>query len=447
MATFYKKSNESFLDYKKRINDKISPSFCAAKWYNATIWLNEAKTASCHHPKNHHIPKEELINNPSALHNTKFKKERRKEMLEGVQTSECSYCWVVENKSKDLVSDRVYKTAIYTEQEISECKSKFGWESNVPLKTLEISFDSNCNYACSYCSPTYSTTWQKDINKNGFYNLSDDYDNNSKLKFGESEIEDIYLDSFWKWWESELQYSLKELRITGGEPTASKHFWKLIEWWKEKNPQIEFAVNTNLGQPDAIVNRLIEASHHFSNFHLYTSNESFGNHAEYIRDGLIWDVWVKNLDNFFKNGNCASISMMMTINSLSLFSLLKFMDLMMEFKSKYGRISPGCSLNILRFPSFQSVLVLPKNLRFKFANDIEKWVEENWNGGKNYFSEWEKNDMIRLSDYLREDDLKKFNIDDKVGWDNFTNFYSQYDTRRNKNLLLTFPELKKYLYN
>ena len=31
-----------------------------------------------------------------------------------------------------------------------------------------------------------------------------------------------YIEAFWKWWESDLQYSLNELRITGGEATVSK---------------------------------------------------------------------------------------------------------------------------------------------------------------------------------------------------------------------------------
>lgn len=442
MAHFHKKPTESFLEYKKRINDRISTSFCAAKWYNATIWLNEGKTASCHHPKQHHIPREELIDNPSALHNTSFKKERRKEMLEGTRPTECSYCWNVEDNSANDVSDRVYKTAIYTESEISKCKSEFGWNGNVPLKTLEISFDSNCNFACSYCSPTYSTTWQTDITKNGFYDISENHDNNSMMKFGEADIEDIYLDSFWKWWESELQYSLKELRITGGEPTASKHFWKLLDWWKVHNPNIDFAVNSNLGQPTAIVERLIDASYNVSNFNLYTSNESFGNHAEYIRDGLVWDTWLLNLENFLKNGNAFSIQIMMTINSLCLFSIIPFMDKMMELKNKYNRISPTCSFNILRHPTFQSVLVLPESMRYKISDDIEKWVSDNWNGGKNYFTEWERNDMNRLVNYLRQTDLSKYNINTETSISNFKSFYAQYDIRRNKDLLNTFPELK-----
>ena len=53
-----RKPNESLENYKTRIIDKISPSFCAAKWYNATIWLGHGQTTSSHHPPAHWIPKE-----------------------------------------------------------------------------------------------------------------------------------------------------------------------------------------------------------------------------------------------------------------------------------------------------------------------------------------------------------------------------------------------------
>ena len=59
------------------IINSISPSFCAAKWLNASIWLGNGRTASCHHPLAHYIPKMEIEKDPSALHNTEFKKERR----------------------------------------------------------------------------------------------------------------------------------------------------------------------------------------------------------------------------------------------------------------------------------------------------------------------------------------------------------------------------------
>ena len=40
--------------------NKVSKSFCLAKWYNVSIHLPTGKTHSCYHPKSHHIPLEEL---------------------------------------------------------------------------------------------------------------------------------------------------------------------------------------------------------------------------------------------------------------------------------------------------------------------------------------------------------------------------------------------------
>jgi hypothetical protein len=54
--------------------------FCLAKWTQVTIHLQLGRTHSCHHPDTHPIPLSELKRNPSALHNTKFKKEQRKPM-------------------------------------------------------------------------------------------------------------------------------------------------------------------------------------------------------------------------------------------------------------------------------------------------------------------------------------------------------------------------------
>ena len=102
-----KKPNESYQQWRDRVIDKISPSFCGAKWYNATIWLNSGSTASCHHPPAHKIPLEEVIKNYKAIHNTEYKKMVRKQMLEGERPKECDYCWKVEDLGKDYVSDKI----------------------------------------------------------------------------------------------------------------------------------------------------------------------------------------------------------------------------------------------------------------------------------------------------------------------------------------------------
>ena len=42
-------------EFKYNYLDKLSPSFCGAKWYNATIWLGSGMTTSCHHPLPHKV--------------------------------------------------------------------------------------------------------------------------------------------------------------------------------------------------------------------------------------------------------------------------------------------------------------------------------------------------------------------------------------------------------
>ena len=169
MGIYSKKPGQTYQEYREESINSISPSFCGAKWYNATIWLGNGTTASCRHPPAHKIPLDEVAMNYKAIHNTTYKKLIRKQMLDGIRPKECDYCWKIEDLGKDKISDRVYKSVIYSDEELKDAKRVFNWEQDVDLKTLEIAFDPNCNFACSYCNSSFSTTWQNDIKKNGPY--------------------------------------------------------------------------------------------------------------------------------------------------------------------------------------------------------------------------------------------------------------------------------------
>jgi organic radical activating enzyme len=453
MGVFGKKSEETYLEYRDRAVNSVSPSFCGAKWYNATIWLGNGTTASCHHPPAHKIPLEEVAMNHKAIHNTSYKKLIRKQMLEGERPKECEYCWKIEDMGKDKVSDRVHKSVIYTDEELVECKTLYGWDKDVELKTLEIAFDPNCNFGCSYCNSSFSTTWQNDIKKNGPYqNLVSDgaaafqHDGAHSMPYGKKNEGNPYVEAFWKWWEGELQYTLRELRVTGGEPTMSQDFWKLMKWWENnKDCEVELAINSNLGQKPQLFEELLKSTHNFKKFHIYTSCEATGSQAEYIRDGLNWEKWLINMDRLLGEGNLTTLNCMMTINSLCLFTLPEFMDEMLKLKDKYKTHSPVCSFNILRFPSFQSIVTLPKEIRLERADAIEDWINKNWNNEENGFIEWERDSMTRLVSYLREIETgHNFTSSKESRERDFKSFYTQYDKRRGKNFVETFPMLKEW---
>jgi organic radical activating enzyme len=448
-------ANETLSEYKIRVIDPISDTYCAAKWYNATIWLGHGQTTSCHHPSAHKIDVEEIKTNPSAIHNTTHKKQMRKLMLEGKRPNECEYCWKVEDIGRNNVSDRTFKTKIYNEDDITKT-TQMPWDSNVELKTLEVSFERTCNFACSYCSPAFSTTWVRDIKKNGPYiNVI----SNSRAHFMDSapwaanatekEEDNPYIQAFWKWWNSSLSVNLEEIRITGGEPLMAPSVWKLFEWFKdnpEKGKKLRFAINSNLVPKDALIDKLIKMSKKVPHLEIYTSNESFGAHSDYIRDGMDYYKWIDNINRLLTEGNVNGLHVMMTINSLCLASITEFMDHMIAMKQRHGVQFCTMSLNILRFPSFQSCAILPSSMKEHYKQKLEEWlIKQTTNPlvnrqGRPFLSEWEIAQVQRLIDYL--DVVKtphQHTADQDKLYSDFRSFYEQYDQRRGKDFRKTFP--------
>ena len=445
-----RKHNETDLEYKHRVIDIKSESFCGAKWYNATIWLGSGMTTSCHHPLPHKVEVADVLANPKALHNTAKKKFERDQMQRGERPAGCEYCWKIEDIGRDNISDRVYKTVIYDDKDLDYAYN-LAADKDVDLQTLEIAFDRTCNFACSYCNPAFSSTWVNDINRNGAYtglvsdgrnHFTHPHDSSQLYRFGET---NPYVEAFFKWWESDLHRSLKELRLTGGEPLMSGDTWKLLDWFKTNDTDMRFALNSNLGAKPELIDRMIDASQNMKHFHLYTSNEAVGLQAEYIRDGMVWDDWANNVEKVLTNGNVEGFHMMCTINALCLSSLHTFLDIMLQWKQEYGKDYPTFTLNILRFPSFQSPLVLPDELRTQFRYRIQAWLDAN--GSNEFLHQMEINQIQRLIDYL--DVVKTPHMgaaELSVLQKDFKNFYQQYDQRRGKNFTETFPELTEW-YN
>lgn len=449
--TLRKPGRETDHEILKYINT-FSESFCLAKWYNATIWLGSGMTTSCHHPLPHKIDEQVIRFNPKALHNTPQKKIEREMMQKGEKPSGCEYCWKIEGMNRNAISDRVYKTVIYSDEDLNYAYNADPSE-DIDLRTLEISFDRTCQFACSYCNPAFSSTWVRDINNNGPYtNLASDgrnhfthsHDSAQLYKFGET---NPYVEAFFKWWNESLHKSLAELRITGGEPLMSGYTWKLLNWFKENRgkSQTRLAINSNLGtQVD--IDRLFASVD--QPIDLYTSNEAVGLQAEYIRDGLVWDDWANTVELVLDHqiGNkLRGLHIMCTINALCLDSLVDFLECIVNWKLDYGRDAVSFTLNILRFPSFQSPLVLSDDIRTKYKDQLIQFIDNHKD--KNYLHEHEWNHLQRLVDYL--DVVKTPHAgaaEQSMLQKDFKEFYTQYDQRRNKNFAEAFPALAEW-YN
>jgi hypothetical protein len=110
------------------------------------------------------------------------------------------------------------------------------------------------------------------------------------------------------------------------------------------------------------------------------------------------------------------------------------------------------SLNILRFPSFQSCAMLPTSIRQKYKVKLQAWLDEQIakdekvdfkNDGHMWpiFTPIEREQTQRLIDYL---DIIKTPHKNVINMGqqhlDLKNFYTQYDIRRGKDFRATFPQ-------
>jgi hypothetical protein len=347
----------------------------------------------------------------------------------------------------------VYKSKIYPIKALDEAYHT-DYTEDVNLRTLEIAFDRTCQFACSYCNPAFSSSWVRDINQHGPYaglvsdgrnHFTHAHDHSQLYRYGEV---NPYVEAFFKWWETDLHKTLQELRITGGEPTMSGELWKLIDWFKHNQgrSQTKLAINSNLGMDRLRLLEFIERVRDIPHLEIYTSNEAYGAQAEYIRDGLDYDLWMHNVQELLEHKHIRAVHFMCTINALCLDSLDKYLDQLVRLKKLYGAQRVNFTLNILRFPSFQSALILPEHIKSVYRDRLSNWLAVHQD--QPYMQEHEINHILRLVDYL--DSVKTPHSEafemPKLHND-FRQFYTQYDQRRGKNFSATFPSLYDWYQN
>ena len=451
-------SNEQrikILEEKREKINSVSCSFCTAKWLQTTLLLQNGYNHSCHHPAPHKIPLEEIEKDPAALHNSQYKKQQRLDMLIGKRPAECDYCWKIEDLGKDYFSDRHYKTADTWAWDRFEEIARSDPGENVYPSYLEVSFSNACNFACAYCSPEISSKWMEDIKQNGPYPTKhgahhlDYLEKSGKMPYKNSEY-NPYVESFWKWFPDALPH-LKVLRITGGEPTMSKDTWKLLNYLIE-NPKLglDIAINTNLGVPDELIDKLILKINELKKVgvtvQVYTSLESTGAAAEYARDGLHYHDWQDNLHKILEETE-STVAIMTTINILSLPTFVDFIMLVMDFRKKYNKSFEvnriPFSVNYLRWPPHLQCTLLDKEYRTKYADTIESlcktWLKyytpEKY--ARIYLEEFDQ--IQRFCDYLRTEEPAVEHRQD------FVRYIQAYDKRRHKNFAVVFPQYEHLL--
>ena len=454
--------NQIYVGMEDKLN-KVGSGMCLAKWSQVTLHLQTGHNHSCHHPRTHKISKTEIKRNPSALHNTKYKKMRRREMLTGKRPKECDYCWAVEDNS-DRFSDRIFKSAeSWSAPHFDEIVNA-DWRQDFNPRYVEVAFSNTCNFKCSYCAPAFSSTWMEEIQKHGAYPTTDRFNDLKYNKFEDkmpipNREYNPYVEAFWKWWP-DLYHDLHTFRITGGEPLLSKDTWKVLDYvleQKEPNKNLNLAINSNLGVPDELIDRMIEKLKRIEDedrvreLVIFTSVDTWGEQAEYIRNGLEFNRFWDNMNKVLSSLDRVVLTIMSTYNALSVPNYTKLIDGVFDLKriyasqDRYWNSAVFLDSSYLRYPLHQAAQVLPREwdieiLRQAQLTDFYSVPKFD----KDYFgySDIEIQKIKRIYDWTTSTDEEKIV---KQRYD-FGKFFKEHDKRRGTNFRKTFPELEEF-YN
>ena len=439
------------------ITNEISPTFCLAKWHHASIYLHTGQTHSCYHPRPHDISLAEIASDPSALHNTLTKKKERALMLVGSKPEGCQYCWNIESLGEDYISDRhIRNQSIFTAERLDQIKSN-PWNFNINPEYIELAFSNECNFKCGYCHPMSSTSFQTEIKMFGPYDTVKNHRLDIDWFKPYEESDNPYIKAWWKWWP-EMSKTLNILRITGGEPLTHKSTWRLFETIEnDPRPHLELNLNSNLGVKTKLVERLADNINHLKlnnkikKFKLFSSMDTWGPRAEYIRTGLKLDLWEKNLDTYITKTK-SPIAFMCTFNILSVTSFKSFLEKVLEWRLKYEYLfeNQDSTSRRVRFdtpylkePLQYDMQILPKNEFLPYFDDTLKFIEDNKDeSDPTKFSELEFERFRRVRDYFATVNYEEQRVNE--GRVDFFNWFTEYDRRRKTDFLKTFPDMEPF---
>jgi len=102
------------------------------------------------------------------------------------------------------------------------------------------------------------------------------------------------------------------------------------------------SINSNGCPPDKLWDRFIELTNQLiqnnciKKFTLFTSAEAYGSQCEYIRHGMNFDIFQRNIERFLSETHGTRITFMSAFNILSLPSFQRFLEWVLSLKKQFN---------------------------------------------------------------------------------------------------------------
>jgi organic radical activating enzyme len=280
--------------------------YCSAKFTELQVHVQGRLLYNCCKAYPERVDLDWLEANPGRLFHTDTMLEDRALMLDNKSCTSCHH--------------GCYK---YEEQGLPSTRQKHKNETKISnpqaqMTSLAISLSTDCNMTCMYCSPEWSSSWQKDIEKNGEYLLDGvpvKQKNNwstlwSKMKQKSRGTESRFFELLLR--EIELSAGLQRVTLLGGEPLLNNQLDQVLDRVHGK----KITIITGLGVNHKRLRQVLQSTKGVDvSFDI--SAEATGRLFELIRHGVTWRDFQDRVSMIEENGN--KIKFWSTISNLSVF--------------------------------------------------------------------------------------------------------------------------------
>jgi sulfatase maturation enzyme AslB (radical SAM superfamily) len=313
----------------------VEQFFCPLPWIHQFIQIDGIKMCC--------VSNTSLNLKPDEFKNSEFIKDVKDTIAGGRIPHDCQSCVKMESRGLKSVREGILNDFNYTIETVPD-----------RIEYLDLRHSNLCNFSCRTCSPTYSSSINREVI------------NNEKLL-------DYYIPV-----ETGLKYdiassidplipNLSRLNLTGGEPLIIKENLDILQRLLDQGRNdVHLLITTNASTFNPKILKLITQ---FSNVHWTISIDGINEIGEYARHGTDWTTVNANVHQILQLKH--SVSVNVTISAYSVLGLGDtcrwFENLRNVYKSQPLEIMFGIATNI-------DAKFLPNHLRKYAKENLEQAI-------------------------------------------------------------------------
>ena len=286
--------------------------YCRTKFTNLQVNVQGRLLYNCCRAYPEKVDADWLEDNPGRLFHTDTMLADRKLMLENKSCHSCHHgCYKYEEQG--LPS---YRQQWPHDPKITDPQAK--------LRSLDIVLSTDCNLKCVYCSPDFSSSWQREIAKFGSYKMDGQEIKNEPIHdlWAKMKQQDRVSNSkFFKLLLSEIELAegLEKISFLGGEPLLNNQLDQIVERLEGKKITITSGLGVSINRLETVMKKIKGKKITFC-----ISAESTGDFFEFIRYGVSWKDFKERIKIIDDHGH--RIKFTSTMSNLSAHDFHRFLE-------------------------------------------------------------------------------------------------------------------------